>query len=119
MRIPQAIIDATRRASDDAMPDTGTIYRRTLTADGNGGKATSYAASETVSYRLTMARNGMDRAEGQQIAADQEWHLTVAYDTDIRETDRFEDANGNTYEVVTTTDLGSYAIRKRVVVKKL
>ena len=110
-----------RDTAERLLPSTCVIYRRTLSDDGNGGKATTYTETETVDCRLVFYSNrpgAPDRTQGGKVRAADLFLLSVPQSTDIRETDRVE-INGTTYDVVSDLAERSYEVTKRVLVKKV
>lgn len=101
------------------MPDAGTILRRTLADDGEGGKSATYADHATTPYRLAPISAGRDQLKAGRVAAEQEWYLTVPHAAGLLDTDRFRAADGRVFEVVSSAATGSYATAQRVVVKQV
>ncbi len=108
-----------RGLQEAAMPDTGRILRRTLADDGEGGKKATYADGATTLYRLAPVSAGRDRLKAGRVAAEQEWYLTVPFETGLLDTDRFRAADGRVFEVVSSASTGSYATAQRVIVKQV
>lgn len=119
MKIPEAMLQRARQAARDTMPDTGTIYRRTLADDGEGGQLATYEPQGTAVYRLSKHQQGKDVLSAGMVVAEQEWVLLVPYDTGLRGTDRFKAADGQMYEVTSNPTLVSYPIVQRVLVKQV
>lgn len=111
-----------RTISKQAMPDTATILRRTLTDDGNGGKVESYASVGTAPCRIAFGGSKTeptlkDRQVGGRITPQQEWIVTLANDANVLETDRLQ-INGATYEIISSIRVRSWEITKRLLVKQ-
>lgn len=104
-----------------ALGSTATIYRRTLTDDGNGGKETTYPTSSTSACRLVFfgGRPVMpDTASASKIDPKERFILTLPYDADILETDRVA-VEGSTYEVISSKAARTWETVKRFLVKRV
>jgi hypothetical protein len=114
-------LDSLREVAAELLPDTATIYRRTLSADGRGGKVATYAAQiETIPCRLTFPGEGdkptiVDREVGGRIRPQQQFLVTMPTDADVLETDRLG-INGTTFDIISSLATRSFQVVKRLLV---
>lgn len=80
-------------------PDTGIIYRYTLSGDGMGGRTESWPAVGTVScYVWTRTQIQDEMMTGGQVTSRTRWYIEVPYDTVIDARDWIEVAS-RTFQV--------------------
>lgn len=88
-----------RSARNGFMPDTGIIYRYTLTGDGMGGSSEDWAAVGTVScYVWTRPATDNEIATGGQMTSRTRWYIEIPYNTTIDAKDWIE-VNSRTFQV--------------------
>lgn len=111
-----------RADANRLLPDTATIYRRTVTEDSSGGEASDWSTRiGEVKCRLsaTSAKTrAKDAVRGERIEAAEGWIVSLPVGTDVTETDRLT-INDTTYEVVSALDNRSYAVNIRLIVKRV
>lgn len=104
------------------MPDTGTVFRRTLTDDFQGGKITTYPQGDSFPCRLAFPGGGSpgstDSIRAGRIDAPQTYLLTLPVGTQITEQDRVS-VNDVMYEVISTMDARSFETAKRLLVTRV
>lgn len=98
-----------RRTQERLMPDTATILRRSLAADGRGGKTATYTAQGDVKCRLAFYSNRPaypDNGNGEFVKTPEKYLLSLPVGTEIYATDRIK-VKGVTYEILSPSDDGS------------
>ena len=107
------------------MPDTGTVYRRTLTTDTTGAQVETFTASPaepTFKCRLSFYGGNRptlpDTTDGGRINAPERFLLTTPVSLELSEADRVE-VNGAMYAIVSTLDVKSFETAKRMLVTKV
>lgn len=113
--IPECEWSSVRAEMADTMPETGTILRLTRTPDDMGGGADTWAASGTVSLRISPAL--FFPTEGQmadRIAGRVTWYLTFPALTDITSPDRLA-ANGRLFEIIGVYGPKSFEVTRRAI----
>lgn len=106
-----------------AMPDTATIFRRTMVDNDRGGQKATYP-SDGVDVACRLAFEGGNRPNrsdgnnGGRIEAAERFILTLPYGTEIAETDRAQ-VNGAMYEVVSIAASRSFETAIRLLVKRV
>lgn len=117
-------IDADRLArmraqAADLMPGTAIVQRATLTNDGEGGWAETWANAGTVACRLD-AIDARTRTEVQAAREARQtfYLLTVPYDTTLLFSDRVS-VGGVAYEVAEVHGADSWAVTKRARVARV
>lgn len=97
-----------------ALPDTGTVQRKSAPADGRGGQAVSYTDFATgVNCRLGQGQGAKPGTRGDRIDTRIPWVVTFAYNQDIRSTDRIV-IGGRTFEVISLEDHTEWMTALRV-----
>lgn len=97
------------------MPDTGTVTRKTLASDGQGGHTVTWATSSTVDCRLeTAGRTPQERLVAERVAPRKVYRITVPHDADVIAADRIT-ISDTTYEVIAPLIGGTWTITKKVV----
>lgn len=114
LRLTTRELSGCRAELDDTLPGTVVLSRLTRTGDGQGGFTASYAASGTVSCRLSPIDNGDEGVVADRVAEVDKWMLTVPAGTDVIETDRAVHA-GVTYEIEHVRTRVPWEISRRVV----
>jgi hypothetical protein len=124
-----AQLNRMRRDANRLLPDTATIYRRTLTADDSGSEAPDWSTKVgEVKCRLSatsVKSRARDIVRGGQIEAAEPWIVSLPIGTDLEATDRLEIVCQSrpdltsTYEVVSSVDPRSFDVNLRVIVKKV
>ena len=112
-----AELTAIKAVQDQAMPDTCTISRKSLTSDGMGGYTETWSDLATgVSCRLASARYRPEEAAiADKFAGRTLWMLTLPAGTDITNEDRVV-ISSTTYEVAGMLSAGSWKTALRVLV---
>lgn len=98
-----------RTAQEQLMPDTATILRRSLAADGRGGKTATYTAQGEVKCRIQFNsyRPVMPDGDGAGFVKNSERYLlSLPVGTEIYATDRIK-VKGVTYEILSPSDDGA------------
>lgn len=85
--IPQAEIDAQRTSAELTFPHSCVISRVTETADGQGGRAQTWAAIGTADCRI-VANSGDTKTIADRFGKVGGYTLTLPHDTDIEEQDK-------------------------------
>lgn len=89
-----------RTTRNGFMPDTGIIYRYSLTGDGMGGSSEAWAAVGTVNcYVWTREATDNETPTGGQVTSRTRWYIEVPYNTTIDARDWIE-VNSRTFQVV-------------------
>jgi len=84
---------------DTTLPDTGDILEVTYTVDGQGGVTSSWGtATEDVAYRLDL-KTGNEQVTGGALKPFSYWQLTLPYDATVTTDNRFQDKDGNLYNI--------------------
>jgi len=108
---------AIRQAQEQAMPDSCTIQRRTLTSDGMGGYTESWSDLATgVKCRLSPVRSISQLAErvvAEQFVGRTLWQLTLPAGQDVSHDDRVV-VGATTYEVMSVNSGGAWEVARRV-----
>lgn len=107
----------------EALPDTATILRRALVADGRGGQVATYTAqAETVACRLSFEDRDkpkmLDAVTSGRPEPQERFIVTLPHDASIEETDRLT-INGATFEIVTSLAARSWETAKRLLVRRV
>lgn len=117
-----AQLNQMRHDANRLLPDTATIYRRTVTADDSGGESADWSTKVgEVKCRLsaTSAKSrARDAVRGERIEAAEGWIVSLPIGTDVTETDRLT-INDTTYEVVSALDSRSFGVNIRLIVKRV
>lgn len=97
------------------MPETGIIYRYTLSPDGMGGYGETWPAVGTADcYLWQIARTGdRENITGGQVTAQGDWYIEVPYNTVVTAKDWIEIAS-RTYQVTFVPNGGSILSGLRV-----
>lgn len=112
-------LTAMRATQAEALPDSCTITRATLSSDGAGGQSEGWDTSATVSCRLgRLGQSGEERAIAERLAAMTPFVVTVPTGTDIRPEDRIA-IGGRTFEVVAVLATGVWETALRVAVTEV
>lgn len=105
-----------------AMPDTGYVFRYTLTDDLQGGKIASYTQGDSFPCRLMFYSGGSpgssDAVRAGRIDAPQLFLLTFPVGTFIAEEDQVR-VNDVMYEIVSALDARTFETAKRLLVKRV
>src|SRR5262245_7062996 len=108
--------------AQQAMPDTATILRRTLTSDSQGGQTQSYSSVGTSVCRLAFFGGNRpvipDTEQAGKIDPKERYIATLPYNASILETDRLT-INSVTYEIVSALPTRSYETARRLLVKRV
>lgn len=106
-----ASMRATMAAS---LPDTCVIQRKTLTADGQGGRSEAWAAAGTVACRIAplQVRGQAEVAAAGRVLETGDFIATLPNGTDVRAVDRLV-SGGVTYEVVKVKGPRSWELSRR------
>ncbi len=107
-----------RTTIDSALPGTALLLTATKTDDGMGGQTWSYAASGTVTARLSPNGAGAEALVGDRVARVAPYVLTLPAETTIDEDDRVT-YDGVTYEVVDVRDRTPWELSRRVLVEEV
>ncbi len=114
-----AELTAMRATQAEALPDSGTITRATLSSDGAGGQSESWGTGSTVSCRLgRLGQSGEERAIAERLTGVTPFVVTVPTGTDIRPEDRITIA-GRTFEVAAVLATGAWETALRVAVTEV
>lgn len=110
-------IAAMQDTAEDAMPDTATVSRKTLTSDGQGGFTAAWATASTVDCRIEAAGRltPQERLVAERVAPRKVYRVTVPHDADVIPADRLV-IGGATYEVQAPLVVGSWALSQKVIV---
>lgn len=100
------------------LPGTAVISTATNTSDSQGGFTQAFAASGTVTARLSPLKPGDERIVGDRVAEVGWMILTVPYHTSIDEDDRVT-YNSVTYEVAEVLTRVPWELGRRVVLVEL
>ena len=101
-----------------ALPDTCNILAVVETSDGQGGFTDSWGtASASVSCRLDQ-KTGMEVQAGGAIQPFSSWVLSVPQATSLTTDHRIEHG-GNTYNVISLDDDGSWQVVKRAQIERV
>lgn len=110
-------IAAMQAVADEALPDTCTIERRSLAADGGGGWSESWAqVGGTIPCRIAKDAGTTSQAEREQGDRDTStvyWKITLPEGTDIKAADRILSA-GRIFEIDSVDAPISWEISRRV-----
>jgi head-tail adaptor len=111
-------LDAMREQIVAALPDTGTVSRRTRVADGGGGYTFTWADHHTVPCRIAPVAGGEQGVAPGGRAADETTHVaTVPAGADVSVQDRLR-VSGQTYDVLLVRRRGSWELSRRVELKE-
>jgi hypothetical protein len=106
----------------EALPDTATILRRSLTSDGRGGQAESYSEAGSAACRISFEGGNKpimpDSVDGGRPAPQERFIVTLPHDADVLETDRLT-IGDDTFEIVTSLAARSWQTAKRMLVKRV
>jgi SPP1 family predicted phage head-tail adaptor len=105
-----------RTVAERALPGTAVIRGGSLTTDGGGGWTEAFTAAGTVACRVAPI-SGNEREEGDRIAADSQYVITLPATTVVETDDRIVVA-GVTYNVTAVRDR-SWEITRRVEARKV
>lgn len=101
-----------------ALPDTCNILSVTQTADGQGGFTDAWGtASASVACRLDQ-KTGMEAQAGGAIQPFSSWVLSVPQATTLT-TDHRVEHGGQTYNVISVDDDGSWQVVKRAQLERV
>ena len=115
-----AEITAMRTVQNQALPDTGIVYRLTRTTDGMGGFTESWAAVGTANCRIAPS-GGQEATVAGKLSSIGTWSLTFANGQDVRAADRVT-VGAQTFAVETTAAGsvdGSWQTALRVVASEI
>lgn len=111
-----------REDANQLLPDTATIYQRTMQADGRGGEVAIWTAlATTVQCRLsaTSVKNrARDMLRGDRVEPAEGWIISFPLTAPIGEGDRVK-INSTFYEVISSADRRSYDINLRLICKRV
>lgn len=113
-----AELDRMRTVANRALPGTAIIHGGTTTSDGGGGYTETFGprAGGTVACRVAPL-TGSEGEQGDRIAADADYIITLPAETTVETDDRIDIA-GVTYNVVAVRDR-SWEITRRVEAEKV
>lgn len=97
-----------------SLPDTAQVFHRTLSDNGRGGKAESYASAFTTACRIGVlpSRKAGEAEVASGVKADELMIVTMPYGTAILQTDRLV-IRGVTYRVVSPVLVTSFELGVR------
>ncbi len=98
--LTDAELDAMRADIEDvALPNTGAILSVTNVSDGQGGFTASWGTVAVgVSYRMDY-KTGNEQLAGGGRQPFSYWQITLPYNTSVTTANRFQDEDGNTYNI--------------------
>jgi hypothetical protein len=117
--ITTALLADVRRINEQFMPDTVSVQRRTLSADGRGGQTASYSTETTTTGRIVfVGDNPAYKAiiEGAQLQAHEIYRAAITYGTGAMVTDRLVFGSSQ-YEIVSALNTRSYQTAERFLVR--
>lgn len=113
--MPAGRLAKARRRQEEAMPDTCTIRRKTITYAGPGDATVSTSDTADVSCRIAPGRGSVSEdVLAEAVRGRTWWLLRLAHDQDIQRDDQVI-IGGETYEVVGILDVGSWITAKKAV----
>ncbi len=106
-----------RITQEGNLPDSATILRPVSTPDAAGGQVVSYSAVNTVLCRVAKKEYQASQSlQGGEMKVTADFVVTMAYGTDVRQTDRLQ-VGGVTYEIVKIQERSQQTVTRADVVR--
>lgn len=104
-----------RSDSQEFLPETCSILRRTIADDGIGGQTVTTVTFENIPCMMSPATaiTSNEREDAGRVTSSLVWKLTVAYNQSIELSDRVL-WKGRTFEVIDNTEDRSWVLSNRV-----
>lgn len=102
----------------NCLPDICYVLTKTFVSDGQGGGSYTAGTSGTLTCRIDMVDEGMEKLTGGAIEPYTTWMMTIPHDATITSENQIY-FQANTYNVIGLGDDGSWLSTKRVLLKRV